>query len=217
MASTSFGRPGQREIALAALAFLVVVGGAFVAASLTQRQPLFSLSPPGQSAHDVEESRRLVLHRTFFTAWAALILATPAFCTFWFRSSSARAAHYWLAFWSVGYLAFMIHFYWAVFIFFDADWGRIFNTPRVSAPVPDILLVAWWGIDVLLGWLGLSETVLMRIQRTAVHLLAFVLFFAGSALEGELPLSHALGFLMGGAVLMSFVLWLIRWRVRVQA
>jgi hypothetical protein len=101
MVSTPFGRPGQREIAVAALTFLVVVGGAFFAASLTQHQPLFSLSPPGQSAHDIEESHRLVLHRAFFTAWAALILATPAFCTFWFRSSSARAAHYWLAFWSV--------------------------------------------------------------------------------------------------------------------
>lgn len=211
MASTRFSRPGTREIAAAAIALIVIVGAAFLAASLTQHQQLFSLSPPGQTAHDIEESRRLVLHQTFFTAWAALILVTPALCTFWFRKSSERAARYWLAFWSASYLAFMIHFYWAVVIFFGNDWERIFNTPRVSAALPDIVLAVWWGVDVVLGWLNLSETVLVRIQRTAVHLLAFILFFAGSALQGELPLSRALGFLMGATVLISFVLWLLRW------
>ena len=211
MASIRFSRPRKREVAVAAIAFIVIAGGAFIAASLTQHQQLFSLSPPGQTAHDVEESHRLELHRTFFTAWVALILATPALCAFWFRSSSERAAHYWLTFWSVSYVAFMIHLYWAIVIFFDADWGRIFNTPRVSAALPDIVLAVWWGADVILGWLNLPETVLLRIQRIGVHLLAFILFFAGSALQGELPLSRALGFLMGGAVLISFVLWLIRW------
>ena len=211
MASARLSRPGKREIAVTAIAFIVIVGSAFIAASLTQHQQIFSLSPPGQAAHDIEEPHRLVLHQTFFTAWAALILVTPALCTFWFRTSSERAARYWLAFWSASFLAFLIHFYWAVVIFFDNDWERIFNTTRVSAPLPDIVLVVWWGVDVLLAWLSLSETALIRIQRAVVHLLAFVLFFAGSALEGEILLSRALGFLMGAAVLISFVLWLIRW------
>jgi hypothetical protein len=212
MASIRLSRPGSREITLAGIALLVLVGGAFVAAALAQNLELFSRFPPGQPTPDIEESNRLFLYQTFFTAWAALLLVTPALCTFWFRRSSERAARYWLAFWSASYVAFLIHLYWAIFVFFGGDWGRIFGTTRVSAPIPDLLLAAWWGADLLLGWLALSETILVRIQRGLVHLLAFVLFFAGSALEGEIPLSRSLGFLMGGAVLISFLLWLLRWR-----
>jgi hypothetical protein len=43
-----------------------------------------------------------------------------------------------------------------------------------------------------------------------IHLFAFILFFAGSALEGEIWWSKALGFAMGVVVLLSFLIWCIR-------
>ncbi len=208
-----------RQMVVAAICLVIVLGGAFLAASLTQDQPIFSLSPPREKSAppdipappDLKEEQRLNLHRTFFTAWAALILVTPALCTFLFRRSSKTAGGYWLAFWTVSFLAFLVHFYWAVVVIFANDWCKIFNTTRVSAALPDTIFTVWWGLDVLLAWLVQSERGLIRIQRVLVHLFAFILFFAGSALEGEICWSKALGFAMASAVLVSFVIWGFHW------
>ena len=215
-------RPTARQMVVAAICLVIVLGGAFLAASSTRDKPIFSLSPPREKTAppdvpvppDLKEAQRLELHQTFFTAWAALILVTPALCTFLFRRSSKSAAGYWLAFWTVSFIAFLVHFYWAVVVIFGSDWDRIFNTTRVSAALPDLIFIVWWGLDVLLAWLIQSETVWIRIQRALVHLFAFVLFFAGSALEGEIWWSKALGFAMGIAVLVSFLIWCVRWMKR---
>jgi hypothetical protein len=199
-------------MSVAALSLVLVLGGAFLAASLTGRDALFSLAPQGGGQPDVfQESQRVDLHRTFFTAWATLILLTPALCTFFFRRSSERAARYWRAFWTVSLVAFLVHFYWAVFVMFGNDWGRILQAKaRVSAPVPDTIVTVWWVLDVLLAWLVRSENLWIRIQRALVHLAVFILFFLGSAREGELLLSRALGIAMGVAVLISFLIWVTR-------
>ncbi len=215
-------RPAARHLLIAVICLVGVSGGAFLAASLTHEKKIFSLSPPPeknappnvQVPPDIRETQRLDLHRTFFTAWAALILVTPALCTFLFRRSSKSAAGYWLAFWTASFVAFLIHFYWAVVVIFGSDWGRIFNTTRVSAALPDTIFTVWWGLDVLLAWLIQSEGVVVRVQRALIHLFAFVLFFAGSALEGEIWWSKALGFAMGAAVLFAFLIWLLRWLKR---
>ncbi|HEX7998544.1 MAG TPA: hypothetical protein VF528_09150 [Pyrinomonadaceae bacterium] len=211
-------RPTARQMVVAAMCLVIVLGGAFLAASLTRDKPIFSLSPPReknappdvQVPPDLKEVQRLDLHRTFFTAWAALILVIPALCTFLFRRSSKSAAGYWIAFWTVSFAAFLVHFYWAVAIIFGNDWSRVFNTTRVSAALPDTIFTVWWGLDVLLAWLIQSETAWIRIQRVLIHLFAFILFFAGSALEGEIWWSKALGFAMGVVVLLSFLIWCIR-------
>jgi hypothetical protein len=206
---------------IAAVCLVLILGGAFLAASLTQGKPVFSLVPPDGGAPDISAERRIDLHRTFYTAWAALILVTPALCTFLFRRTSETAARYWLAFWTASYIAFLVHFYWAVSVFFDNDWARILhnNRMRVSAPIPDTIFAVWWGLDVLLAWLvQRSEALWIRIQRALIHLAAFVLFFLGSVKEGELngkdgkPFwSVALGLAMGVAVLVSFLIWLGDW------
>lgn len=201
------------QLAVAAVVFAIVVVAAFVAASLTQDQSIFSLSPPCKSPPcpppDILTTQRFGLHLAFFTAWAAMILVTPALCTFWFRNSSKLAASYWLSFWSLGLIAFLIHFCWSVFVVFGGDWNKINNTPRVSAPIPDIVITIWWGLDVMLALFIGSERVWVRIQRILVHLGVFVLFFLGSVKEGELCLSRVLGSLMGICVLGSFIVWVI--------
>jgi hypothetical protein len=220
-------RTTAKEMSLAIISLLLVLGGAFIAAQLTidWQPPLFSLSPPCPklpcNPTPFVESQRLDLNRTFFTAWAALILIIPALCTFWFRQTS-EAARYWLAFWTVSFVAFLVHFYWSVFIMFGGEWSRIFdkveNGRRVTVPVFDTIFTVWWGMDVLLAWLIASENRLIRIQRVLVHISAFVLFLLGSVKEGELNGSNgkpawsvALGMIMGIAVSSSFLIWCIRW------
>ena len=213
-------RPSAREMLIAVICLVIVLGGAFLTASLTLEKKVFSLIPPPEKtaptnvpvSPDIQETQRLDLHRTFFTAWAALILVTPALCAFLFRRSSRSAAGFWLAFWTVSFIAFLVHFYWAVVVIFGNDWRLIFNTTRVSAALPDTIFTVWWGLDVLLAWLIQSEGFLIRIQRVLVHLFAFVLFFAGSAVQGEIWWSKALGFAMAATVLIAFLVWLLKRR-----
>ena len=198
-------RPTPAQLSLAAICLLVAVAAAYAGASATQTQDLFSLSPPppkGAPAGTVmppDTTSRLVLHRTAFTAWAALVLATPAFCAFLFR----RTSGWWLAFWTASFAGFTVHFYWAVFMFFGGDWNRVTHSTRVSVPITDTLFTVWWGVDVLLAWMAVREGKLITIERWLVHLMAFILFFAGAALQGDLLLSRALGWAMLAAVAIS--------------
>jgi len=212
--TTQIARPTAKEISVAVICLVLLLGGAFLAASLTQGTDIFSLvqPPPNNTAPNIfQQTQRLDLHRTFFTAWAALILVTLALYTFLLRHSAESAARYWLAFWTVSFIAFLVHFYWAVFVMFGNDWNRILQAKgRVSAPIPDTIVTVWWGLDVLMAWLIKSERLWIRIERALIHLLVFALFFLGAAKEGERMLSKALGIAMGVAVLISFLIWVIR-------
>lgn len=210
-------RPTRRQLTAAALCLVVAIGTAFVAANVTRNERIFSLSPPTKepisqsvTSNDIPETRRVDLHRTFFTAWAALLLVTPALCLFPFHRASPNAAGYWLAFWTAGFLAFVVHLYWGIFVIFEGDWSRISTSPRVSAPVIDIVFAVWWGLDVLLAWTVHRESRLINLERTVVYMLAAALFVAGSAIEGEIWLSKAIGFVSGGAVALSLLVWFTR-------
>jgi|GEM_PF-718755 len=209
--------PTLRQLTVAAFCLVVALGTAFVAANVTRNERIFSLSPPvkkpeSQSATSatIPEARRVDLHRTFFTAWAALLLVTPALCLFPFHRASSKAAGYWLAFWTAGFLAFVVHLYWAIFVIFEGDWSQISTSSRVSAPVIDIVFAVWWGVDVLLAWLVPHESRLVRLERTFIYMLAAALFVAASAIEGEIPLSQTIGFISGGTIVLSLLVWFTR-------
>src|ERR1041385_6988355 len=154
----------MRQMMVATVCLMLVLAAAFVAADATRSTAIFSLSPPPPKHEpgrvmppDVTEANRLDLHRTFFTAWAALLLATPALCLFPFRRSSPAAAGY------------------------------------------------WWALDVVLAWTVRAENLPIKIERTISHLLAAALFILGSAKEGEIWLSKALGFTMAGAIAIALI------------
>ena len=75
-----------------------MLGLAFLAAWVTRDMPLFSLLPPNGSVADVDPSQRQDLHRTFFTIWAALVLAAPGLGLIWLKDQSILAARFWLVF-----------------------------------------------------------------------------------------------------------------------
>jgi hypothetical protein len=183
------------QLALAVVCLVAAVSAAYVGASATQDDALFSLTPPNGTAPDV--GSRLVLHRTIFTAWAALLVTTPAFCAFLAR----RTSGWWLAFWTAGLIAFAVHFYWAVVVFFGGDWSRVTSSTRVSAPILDTIFFVWWALDVVLAWMGKE----IRIARWLITLMAFALFFLGSAKEGEIALSRALGWGMLAGVTICVI------------
>lgn len=202
-----------RAVRIAGIALVLLLALAFAVAYFTRQTDLFSLLPPdGSTVPDFSATQRQDLHRTFFTIWAALVLAAPALAFFVLRRESALLGSLWRAFWTASLVAFAVHFYWAVVVMFGNDWSRILHTPRVSAPRLDTVFAVWWCVDVALAWLYKGEPLWVRVQRWLVHALAFLLFFMGSAREGELLASRVLGWSFAAAVVAAFgwKLWLHR-------
>jgi hypothetical protein len=184
-------------IAVAALMVLVVAS--FAAASVFQNSNLLSLIPPPTEANpnpaaDVSPDRVLSLYQSAFTAWAALILLVPAYIVVWFRTHHDR----WLAFWTVSYVAYVIHLYVSAFWFFEGDVQAMTNSSRVSAFWPGMVILIWWGVDVLIG-MAKMQAKWVTVQRVVVHILVFVLFVGGSAVKGETALIQLMGWALFGA------------------
>lgn len=201
-------RPSRHDLvwilALAALGVLLCAA----AAHWTAAWPLFSLQPPDGGPADVAEALRADLHFTFFTIWAALLLAAPALALLPAVERSAAAWRAWRICWSAALLVFAAHFYWAVVVIFSNDWSRILHTARVSAPRLDTVFALWWLLDVALAWGRPHPARWVQVQRWGVHLLALLLFFMGAAREGELSLSRLLGWGMAFIVALG---WLGAW------
>jgi Animal haem peroxidase len=153
-------------------------------------------------------------YRAIFTIWASILLLAPALCFHVFSKADASNS-YWRDFWTFAYLAFLVHVYWTAFAMFQLNWSLIFNSELqktinpvrvVEHAAPDLFLAAWWGLDVVLAWL-VPDHKWVRVQRGAVHLLAFIMFFAAFTLAAKASIvAHILGIVMLLAVGASFLL-----------
>ena len=61
----------------------------------------------------------------------------------------------------------------------------------VEHPKPDLFLAAWWGLDVILAWTLADNIKWVRVQRGAVHLLAFLMFFGAFVLADKAEIARA--------------------------
>lgn len=170
---------------------------------------------PLPAAHADDPSYNHVI----FTIYACILLLTPALCFHVFSRPDAANA-YWRAFWSFAYLALLVHLYWA----FNGSCGgdvtdAIFDQARarhlhpgcvVEHPNPDLLLAAWWGLDVIFAWTIKDNVRWVRAQRGGVHLLAFLMFFGAFVLADKAEIgARLLGVLMAITVIGCFLIHLI--------
>ena len=198
----------ESSAARPALALVVALAAAFIASQLLADSDWLSPVPPATDADpnptaDVSDGRLVELYRSAFTAWAALLLFLPAAVSMfggWGRSSR------WRNWWSVSFVAFAVHMFWSMFVFFDGDIGRMTSTSRVAAFWPGIVLLVWWAVDVVAAWAQPSPSRWVEVQRYGVHALAFVLFVGGSAVTGETMLIR----LIGGALFLVVAVSLAR-------
>ncbi len=204
----------NRSIAwpVALLLFVGLVIAAFAAASTFQGANLLSLVPPPTDANpnpapDVPPDRVLALYQSAFTAWVALILLIPAYVFVW---SKARYQS-WLAFWTVSYLAYVIHLYVSAFWFFGGDFTAMTTSSRVSAFWPGMVVLVWWGVDVAVGFMK-AQGRWVTVQRVIVHVLVFVLFVGGSAVKGEGVLIQLLGWALLAAGIGALIAYFMNRR-----
>jgi hypothetical protein len=159
----------------------------------------------------------LLYYRTIFTIWVTILLLTPALCFHVFSRADGPNT-YWRAFWTFSYLAFLTHLYWTIVATYHLNWYLIFHSqartgvdPRtvVEHPGPDLFFAAWWGLDVLLAWL-VSDHKWVRVQRGAVHLVAFIVFFSAFTLAAKASIvANLLGIVMALAVAACFLVSMV--------
>ena len=198
------------------LLFVVLVGLVYGAAALKSwhdaQSPTLPLPPPAVAAHSFAYD--IVIGSILVT----VPLLTLALCFHVFSRSNAPNT-YWRAFWTAAYLAFLVHLSWAVFGTCGGDWHVVFNskvaTPQfpectIEQPGPDLFLAAWWGLDVVLAWLVSDNIKWVRVQRGAVHVLAFIMFFGATVLAAKAGIAaRLLGIVMAIIVTGCFVLRLV--------
>lgn len=185
------------------------MGAAVAAAYALQDSGAMSLIPPGGAEPDAA-GREFWLHLSAYSAWVATVLLIPSYL---FALSPDRGTD-WRAFWAASFVAYIIHLAISAFGFFGGDFAWMTNSSRVSAFWPGMALALWWGLDMALsrrtgGWI--------TAQRVGVHLLAFVLFFGGSAVMGELLTIRVIGAALLAVALIAVIRWLRLRRIQAGA
>jgi hypothetical protein len=105
----------------------------------------------------------LTYERTFLSIAICLGFMLPAY---WFYLLQRRGgpSTLWRANWTMAYVAFVVHLYWAIQLIIEvrgieatnlsAIASAVFNSrDLVSSPYFDIAVFAWWTFDVLIAWL----------------------------------------------------------------
>jgi hypothetical protein len=203
--------------------FLILIGAAHGAAELRGTQDAnlaTALQARPVEAWKGQEGefpapRSTVYYRIILTVWVATALLTVALCFYALRRPSGPS-NYWVLFWTFSYFAYLLHFYWSAGVLFEWNFAEILHSkigtspnPEkvVCNPIPDLILTAWWGIDVVLAWLVLSNPRWLRLERGAVSLFTLVAFFGATVLAAKAgPIVRVLGVLMALSVVFCYAL-----------
>jgi hypothetical protein len=155
-----------------------------------------------------ETTPNLDRYRTIFTIWATIVLLIPALCLYVFSDASSAVYNYWHLFWTFSYLAFLFHFYWAVFVIFKGIHGTLLGQGNLLSGI-NFLLTAWWGMDVVLSWVVPSCPTWLRWERAGAHLFVFLTFSVTTLVLRPTSITKVLGLGLTIAVAASFAIWLI--------
>jgi hypothetical protein len=148
-----------------------------------------------------ELTQSLDLNRTKATIWATSILLIPALTLYPFRSVSRRTANLAHLYWTVAYLMFLLHAYWAIFVTFHGVRDT-FAQMGIAIAGMNFLLLGWWGLDVVLLWTVPSYSPRMdRFQRTT-RVFTFLVFALTLIVLRGGP-ARVLGYVFVGAVALA--------------
>jgi hypothetical protein len=201
--------PIQKLAWVFAIFALLMIGGLIFAS-------LFGVSL--EEAEKTGFAKHTVLFwRMVSAVWAATILVTAAL-SLYVSTRSDRIDEWWRLFWTFGYIALLVHLYWAIVVNAGGNWDEIFNSPLgvgkpehvVDHPRMDLILAALWGIDVALSWLATPETKLLRWYRSALHIFVFGAFFGAATAAKTTSIAHGLGYGLVAVVTGAAALHLIR-------
>ncbi len=152
-----------------------------------------------------EATQALPKYRMIYAIWASLALTIPSLCLFILPGDTQHQRNYWTLFWTFGYLAYLVHFYYAVFVHYHGSLSEVFSHQGVKIAGPNFLLTGLWGLDVVLAWTADASHRWVRIERVISHIVVIGIFFVSSVVifKGSV---NILGYLMTGSVLVCLAI-----------
>jgi hypothetical protein len=88
--------------------------------------------------------------RTRWTALLAMVLAAPAILLYVLRRGPPNL--WWRAFWTVALIAYLMHFWWAVFVIYDGNVEAIIARQGFVA-YTNFAVTILWTLDVVAAWI----------------------------------------------------------------
>jgi hypothetical protein len=140
--------------------------------------------------------------RTQWTALLSMTLAAPAILLY----AGGRAPHspWWRSFWTVSFLAYVVHFWWGVFRSFNGDFEALIEREGWVAYGIFVVTIVW-GLDVITAWIKPS---MHSGTVPGLHFLAWFLvtvsFVLATAIFRSGPAAYA-GYAFAAAVLCALI------------
>jgi hypothetical protein len=97
------------------------------------------------------------LAKGVYSVWLSIALAAPALLLFGLydlRHAPAGVYNYWRLFWGFAFLAYLIHFYYAFVVFFDADVHQVADRQTWPVAISNFVVTALWAASAALAWAG---------------------------------------------------------------
>ncbi len=177
------------------------------------------------------QGHTVMYYRIRFTTWTAAFLVIPAFC-FYILRRPVGIPSYWVLFWTAAYLALLARFCWWVFARYAGGSSAFLpNLDGINSgsqgafwhPIPDLLLVVWWGLDLLLAWAFVLGPISNNpgsvvIERGLLHAFAFIAFLGAAVFApGAGVVMIVLGVALFLAVVASFGLLIVTRRANPES
>lgn len=184
------------QFTLTFVPFALLLTAALMAAELPQildnHRPIYTIES-------------LVYYRTIFTIWLTIAFMIPALFLFFMPGESDQQNNYRLLCWTFGFVAFLIHFYYAVGVVFHGSLAEVYAKQGAVIATSNFLDLVWWSFDLILAWFVRSKAKWIKIQRIGAHIYIPLTFFV-SAVVIKQGFVRALGIVMTIA-LVSSVVW----------
>lgn len=128
-----------------------------------------------------ETEQNLLKGRIAYTIWVSLLLVTPALCLYMLPNPTLQRQSYANLFYTFAYLAYLVHFYYTVFVFFGGFVGmwKGFSHPIA---ISNLILTVWWALDIFLAWSDPKPARWLTIERYLARLLVFMSFFLSAVI-----------------------------------
>jgi hypothetical protein len=147
--------------------------------------------------------------RTEWSALPSMLLAAPASVLYVLHRGNE--SNWWRAFWTVGLLAYLLHFWWAVFGTYDGNFPSIVSRQGWVA-YSNLAVTVLWTLNVIVIWLPghWQESIKSKILNFLTWALVTVSYPAASTFL-RMDTGSIIGYTFAAALVIAFI---VSWHER---
>lgn len=157
-----------------------------------------------ETAFDLPNQRMLT------SVWAAQGLLIPALFLYCAPYRAQVHRNLWVLFWTFAFLAYLVHFYYAVVVHYHASIPEVWRQQGAKIAGSNFLDTLWWGFDVVLAWTVKGDVKWVRIERLLFNIYLPLTFFVASVVIFK-GFVNVLGYSMTAAILLGVTIRIVHW------